>query len=267
MEARRANVGGRLAVVTGGGRGIGRAITLRLVKAGWACLIAGLDRDDLEETAARANCSGTGVLTHECDVATTEGRQSLTRCAESTVSQLRLLVNCAARSTGMPLFNQSAEVWRAELDTNLVAVSLLSSWAIEQMKRSGGTVINIGSVYGSLGLNSMLYQGVYPQGGSDGPVRSPAYHASKGGLAALTRELAVVAGPWNVRVNTVSPGLIKTPEREVSPEREALFDESTPLRRLGQPDDVAAVVEFLASDAASFVTGAEWVVDGGWSIW
>lgn len=267
MDPGSENVGGTLAIVTGGGRGIGRAITLRLIKAGWVCVIAGLDRDDLEETAARANSSGGGVLTHECDLATTEGRQSLAHIAESTASQLRLLVNCAARSTGMPLFKQSAEVWRAELDTNLIAVSMLSSWAIEQMKSSGGTVINIGSVYGSLGLNSTLYQGIYPQDGSDGPVRSPAYHASKGGLAALTRELAVVAGPWNVRVNTVSPGMIKTPEREVSSEREARFGESTPLRRLGQPDDVAAVVEFLASDAASFVTGAEWVVDGGWSIW
>jgi NAD(P)-dependent dehydrogenase (short-subunit alcohol dehydrogenase family) len=167
----------------------------------------------------------------------------------------------------MPLFEQDVDVWRAELETNVVAVAVLSSWAIEQMKkRERGVVINIGSVYGLLGLDSRFYEGVYPQDGESGPVRAPAYHSSKGGVAALTRELAVVAGQWNVRVNTVSPGMIKTPEREVSAEREVQFLGATPLRRLGQPDDIAAVVEFLASDNASFVTGAEWVVDGGWSI-
>lgn len=258
----------KLAVVTGGGRGIGRAITLRLVKSGWRCLIAGLDREDLEATAALADSSGDTIFVHECDLATAEGRASLTQCAERLTERLGLLVNCAARSTAMPLFNQSESTWQAELETNLVAVSLVSSWAIRSMKSNGGgSVINIGSVYGSIGLNSKFYKGIYPQDGSEGPMRSPAYHASKGGIAALTRELAVVGGQWNVRVNTISPGMIKTPERDVSPELIGLFCEATPLRRLGQPDDIASVVNFLASDEASFVTGAEWVVDGGWSIW
>lgn len=257
----------RLAVVTGGGRGIGRAITLRLAKNGWHCVIAGLDRKELEETEKVTESSSGDVLIHECDLATASGRESLTNVANEVDARLHLLVNCAARSTGMPLFKQSEEIWRAELEINLIAVSLLSSWAISQMKGTGGAVINIGSVYGSLGLNSRFYRGIYPQDGSDGPIRSPAYHASKGGIIALTRELAVVGGPWNVRVNTISPGMIRTPERDVSPELGALFAESTPLRRIGSPDDVAAVVGFLASDAASFVTGAEWVVDGGWSAW
>ncbi|RBM17995.1 hypothetical protein DI005_20370 [Prauserella sp. PE36] len=111
-------------------------------------------------------------------------------------------------------------------------VRALCGWAMEQAGHTGGSVVNVGR-----------------------------------GLAALTREFAVVAARWNVRVNTVAPGTIKTPEHDVSPELAQLLCDATPLRRLGTPDDVAAVVEFLASDDAAFVTGAEWVVDGGWSVW
>ncbi len=256
------------AIVTGGGRGIGRAITLRLARHGWRCLIAGLDEDDLKETAALAVPPSVPVETVCCDLATVGGREALIRSWSAESAPLGLLVNCAARSTAMPLFEQSSQTWRDELETNLVAVALLSAWAIGRMREHGsGAVVTIGSVYGSLGLNSDFYEGVYPQEGDDGPARSPAYHASKGAVAALTRELAVVAGQWNVRVNTVSPGMIRTPERPVRAVNAARLAQATPLRRLGRPAEIAAVVEFLASDDASFVTGAEWVVDGGWSIW
>lgn len=207
----RAEIGARkLAVVTGGGRETPRTITLRLVKSGWRCLNAGLDREDLEEKAAVDGVPGEAIITHECDIATDAGRQSLTRLSEGVNEPLGLLDNCAARSSPIPLFQQSEATWRAELETNLIPVSLLSSWAISEMGESGGSVvINIGSVYGSLDLNSKYYRGICPQGGSDGPPRSPAYHASKGGLAALTREFAVLSGQWNIRVNTISSGVSK----------------------------------------------------------
>jgi NAD(P)-dependent dehydrogenase (short-subunit alcohol dehydrogenase family) len=258
----------RLAVVTGGGRGIGRAITHRLANSGWHCLIVGLDQQDLDESASQANASVEKVAALVADIAGDEGRESLIAAAEKLDSPLGLLVNCAAQCTPMPLFGQSSEMWKDDLSTNLVAASVLSAWAIEKMATLGaGAIINIGSVYGSLGLNNYFYEGVYPDEGPHGPLRAPAYHATKGGLAALTRELAVVAGKWNIRVNTIAPGMIKTPERHIPAEREALYCESTPIRRLGRPEDIAAVVDFLASDDASFVTGAEWTVDGGWSVW
>ncbi len=126
----------------------------------------------------------------------------------------------------------------------------------------------VGSIYGSLTLNPGQYDS-FPHDDALGPVRQPAYHISKGALLNLTRELAGAVAPWNVTVNVVSPGFIFTDQS-----RELLSDavkerltSNTPLRRFGETWEIASAVRYLASEEASFITGAELLVDGGWSIW
>lgn len=143
----RAEGNGKLAVITGGGHGIGRAITLRLARSGWNCLIAGLDCEDLEDTARAVECEGRSLFFLKCDVSIDEVRRVLTQRAEEAAEPLGLVVNSAAHSTAMPLFDQSPDTWQAELDTNVTAVALLSSWAIERMRPlREGAGINIGAI-------------------------------------------------------------------------------------------------------------------------
>jgi NAD(P)-dependent dehydrogenase (short-subunit alcohol dehydrogenase family) len=134
--------------------------------------------------------------------------------------------------------------------------------------RGWGRIINIGSVYGVLGLNPALYDS-FPDDPDAGPTRQPAYHSSKGALLNLTRDLAIAVAKWRVTVNTVSPGMIITDQSRglLSEDVKRRLCEMTPLGRFGEPAEIAYMVRFLASDEAAFITGEEIRVDGGWTIW
>ena len=152
---------------------------------------------------------------------------------------------------------------------NLDAAFFTAQAALPALREGGaGRIVNVGSVFGSLALNAALYD-AFPEGGPHGPVRQPAYHAAKGGLLNLTRDLAAAVAPWGVTVNCVSPGMVLTDQtRELLAEEvKGRLARMTPMGRLGAPAEIAAAVRFLASEGASFVTGAELVVDGGWSLW
>lgn len=133
----------------------------------------------------------------------------------------------------------------------------------------GGRIVNIGSVYGSLGLNNTYYGARLPwiTDGNRGPVREVAYSASKGAVLQLTRELATALGPWNITVNTVTPGMIPVAAIPMAEDIRDRLSGMTPLGRVGLPSEIAPAVWFLAGPGASFITGAELKIDGGWSIW
>ncbi len=258
----------RAALVTGAGSGIGRAIALAFSAAGTDCLITGRRADRLAGTAAAAPGPGR-IVAHPSDMTRGDDRAAAVAAAQAAFGRLDILVNNAGVSSLAPLLDVTEDDWRRVMALNLDAAFFLSQAALPLLRESpAGRIVNIGSVYGGLALNAALYD-AFPADGPRGPVRQPAYHTSKGGIRNLTRDLAAAVARWRITVNCVSPGMIETEQSRglLSPEVNARLCAMTPLGRFGTPGEIAAAVLFLASEEAGFVTGAELVADGGWSIW
>lgn len=260
----------RTAIVTGGGSGLGRATALALAGAGYGVVIAGRREGSLEMTKRlSAGCVGS-VVTVPCDVTSAEDRQQLVDAAVDGFERVDVLVNNAGVGIKGPLLDYSASQWRAVFETNVEGPFFLSQLIAPVMRgQGGGRIINVSSVYGSLGRDDRLY-GERPElDAARGPVCDVAYHASKGALTNLTRQLAVVLAPWGVTVNAISPGMFATEmsETAIAGETRGRLERATPVGRLGLPEEVGHAVLYLASEGAAFTTGVNLCVDGGWTAW
>ena len=247
---------GKVAIITGGGSGIGRASCLVFAREGAKVLIADWSERGGRETEGLVRAAGGEATFHKADISDPAQVQSMVAAAVATYDGLHVIYNNAAivRGYGGPV---EAEIddWDATMAVNVRGTYLCCKFAVPAIIESGGgAVINQSSV--------AALQGAGP------PLSGPcaAYTTSKNAIIGLTRSVAYSYGHKGVRANSIIPGLISTGMTASlleSPEFAQAMLDSTPLRRIGQPEDVATVAAFLASDEASFMSGSEILVDGG----
>jgi NAD(P)-dependent dehydrogenase (short-subunit alcohol dehydrogenase family) len=247
---------GKVAIVAGGATGIGRATARRLAEGGAAVMIGDVS-EKLEETVGSLRAQGLRARGRPADVSSAADMEALARLAKETFGGVDVLVNCAGIQTYGTAVDTDEATWDRTLAINLKGQYLAARYAIPLMReRGGGSIVNVASVQGLAAQRSVV-----------------AYAASKGGVLALTRAMAVDHALEGIRVNAVCPGSVDTPMLRWAADlykgdrsADDLVEEwgrSHPMGRVAKPEEVAEVIAFLASDRASFVTGAEVKVDGG----
>lgn len=247
MDASR--FAGRVALLTGAGSGIGAATAHRLAAEGATVVVTDIDGEHATTVAKEIQAAGGASTAHRLDVASAEDWQRVRRDVVEAFGRLDVLHSNAASVVVKAAHELSEPDWDAQLRVALTGAWLGVRTCLYDLQQARGAIVFTSSVHALVGMPG-----------------HPAYAAAKAALTGLARQLAVEYGP-EVRVNTVLPGPILTPmwDRVSEPER-AASAAATVARRIGRPEEVAAVVSFLASDDASYMTGASVVVDGGWSI-
>lgn len=241
---------GRIALVTGAGNGIGKAVARALAMEHAHVHVADVDGAAAVRAVGEIAEHGGSATAHEADVTLGQDVKAVLRAIETGHGRLDVLVNNAGLNVRADFRHLSEADWIKVRDVNLDGVVRLAREGFELLRRSGhASLINIASIMGDHGMRQLV-----------------AYSATKGAVMALTKGLAVEYAAFGIRVNALCPGFVETAltarALKIPAFSKALIDK-TPMRRFGRPEEIAAAAVFLASDEASFVTGAELVVDGG----
>ncbi|MBI2824453.1 MAG: 3-oxoacyl-ACP reductase FabG [Planctomycetia bacterium] len=239
----------RVAIVTGGSRGIGRAVALRLASEGANVAISFASRRDAaQETVEAIRAMGRKVVAERCNVAEPEEVARLADRSRRELGPIAFLAHCGAISNLADHKELSYDLWREMIDVNLTGTyNAVFAVKDEMIARGFGRIVTVSSIAALLPRKMQIH-----------------YSASKAGVTALTRCCAEAFAPHNVRINCVAPGLVETEMADVlPPDRKAEVIAATPMQRIGQPDELANVIRFLLSDESSYMTGQTIVASGG----
>jgi len=239
----------KTAIVTGAGRGIGKGIALALAQAGYNVVVSDINPTDAQTVATEVQGLGVKSVSVVCDVSKASEVENLFQQTVEQFGGLNVLVNNAGIYPFVSFANMTEADWDKVLSVNLKSV-FLTSQAAAKIMPEGGRIINISSIASLVGFEGLVH-----------------YCASKGGINGLVRALALELAPRKITVNAVAPGAISTPGARLTEEK--VLQQTIaqiPLARMGQPEDIANAVVFLAAEASSYITGQVIVVDGGWTL-
>ena len=251
---------GKVAIVTGGARGLGRQASLALAEAGADVAICDLLEQEGEETCAELRRLGRRAIYGRVDVTRPDQIEPFVQRVIDELGKVDILVNNAGMpSSGLSLEEENEDFWRKMIDTNLSSMFYFGRPVARHMiaRGEGGVIINIASI------NSLVISNILPR-------HNVSYCAAKGGVAQLTRGMAADWAPYNIRVNAIAPGYMMTAQTAASrkyPEIIERLTENTPMKRYGREEEIKGTIVYLASEASSFTTGSIVVMDGGTTIW
>jgi len=245
----------KVAIITGARRGIGQGIAKALAQEKCNVVVSDIDQKDCEKVAKDLKQLGVKALAVKCDVSDKSEVENLFKQTMKEFGKLDILVNNAGVFPFISFTEMKETDWDKVIDVNLKSVFLCSQEAVKIMS-SGGRIINISSIASFIGFEGLVH-----------------YCASKGAINSMIRALALELAPKKITVNAVAPGAIDTPgasqpdqPRTAAEETKKQTISMIPLSRMGQPEDIANTVVFLASEKASYITGQTIIVDGGWTL-
>lgn len=243
---------GKVAIITGGASGIGKATAILFAEHGAKIVVADIDEKGANQTVTDIHETGNEAIYVQTDVTISDNTERMVTETVSTYGKLDILLSSAGIAMRLPVADLPEADWHRCLEVNLTGVYLCAKAAIPAMRRNGGgSIINLSSIYGLVGAD----------------VRA-AYVASKGGVTNLTRGMALDYAEENIRINCICPGFVETPLVAgvvKTPEEYRKLADRHPMRRLAQPEEIAYGALYLASDESAFVTGIALPIDGGYT--